>query len=130
MYVYDEEVFEEWFKYHHLWMTKALPKQMAESFLNEKVALDSDMDKHGFMCFHLLHMSTMTKDDGYEYWEEARQMWAVALPMVQAFNTMMMGMASRAGDEQTHHAIGLANACMMKMFSTGIKNEGLEDEEE
>tara|TARA_R110000824_G_scaffold63125_2_gene166342 strand:- start:1114 stop:1506 length:393 start_codon:yes stop_codon:yes gene_type:complete len=130
MYVYDEEVFDEWYSYHHLWMTKAMPKQMSDSFMNERKSLITDMDKHGFMFFHLLHMSTMTEEDGYDYWNEAKDAWNVALPMVQAFNTMMMGMASRAGDEQTHHAIGLANACMMKMFSTGIKNEGIKDEEE
>ena len=124
MFEYDEEVFEEWFKYHHLWMTKALPKQMAESFANEKEALTTDMDKQGFMFFHLLHMSTMTEEDGYEYWREAQQIWWVALPMVQAFHTMMMGMAARVSDDQSHHAIGLANAIMMKMFS------GAKDEEE
>ena len=119
---YDEEIFEEWFKYHHLWMTKTLPKQMAESFANEKEALTTDMDKHGFMFFHLLHMSTMTEEDGYEYWKEDQEIWKTALPMVQAFNTMMMSMSARAGDDQAHHAIGLANAIMMKMFS-GASNE-------
>lgn len=122
MMKYDEEIFEEWFKYHHLWMTKTLPKQMAESFANEKEALTTDMDKHGFMFFHLLHMSTMTEEDGYEYWKEAQEIWKTALPMVQAFNTMMMSMSARAGDDQAHHAIGLANAIMMKMFS-GASNE-------
>lgn len=123
MFEYDEEVFDEWFKYHHLWMTKSLPKQMAESFMNERESLITEMDNHGFMFFHLLHMSTMTEDDGYEYWKEAQQIWQAALPMVQAFNTMMMGMAARAGDEQSHHAIGLANAVMLKMFSGGPNEE-------
>ena len=114
---YNEEEFNEWCETHTLWMSRNLPPQMVESFENELESLISIKDKHGFMLFHLLHMSTLNKEDEYDYLEEAQNAWNLALPMVQAFNTMMMGMANRAGDEKTLHAIGLSNALMLQMFS-------------
>ena len=114
---YNEEEFNDWCEAHTEWMRKNLPVQMVESFENELESLISIKDKHGFMLFHLLHMSTLNKEDNYSHWEEAQNAWNLALPMVQAFNTMMMGMANRAGDNQTLHAIGLSNALMLQMFS-------------
>ena len=114
---YNEEEFNEWCETHIVWMSQNLPQQMVESFENELESLISIKDKHGFMLFHLLHMSTLNKEDEYDYLEEAQNAWNLALPMVQAFNTMMMGMANRAGDEKTLHAIGLSNALMLQMFS-------------
>ena len=114
---YNEEEFNEWCETHIVWMSQNLPQQMVESFENELESLISIKDKHGFMLFHLLHMSTLNKEDEYDYLEEAQNAWNLALPMVQAFNTMMMGMANRAGDNQTLHAIGLSNALMLQMFS-------------
>ena len=120
---YNEEEFNEWCATHIVWMSQNLPQQMVESFENELESLISIKDKHGFMLFLLLHMSTLNKDDNYSYWEEAQNAWNLALPMVQAFNTMMMGMANRAGDEKTLHAIGLSNALMLQMFSTPVGEE-------
>ena len=114
---YNEEEFNEWCETHIVWMSQNLPQQMVESFENELESLISIKDKHGFMLFHLLHMSTLNKEDEYDYLEEAQNAWNLPLPMVQAFNTMMMGMANRAGDEKTLHAIGLSNALMLQMFS-------------
>ena len=34
-----------------------------------------------------------------------------------------MGMANRAGDEKTLHAIGLSNALMLQMFSAPVGEE-------
>ena len=48
-------------------------------------------------------------------------------PMIQAFNTMVMGLAGRAGDDKTLHAIGLANSLMMGMFTQPDSN-GNEEE--
>ena len=120
---YNEEEFNEWCETHIVWMSQNLPQQMVESFENELESLISIKDKHGFMLFHLLHMSTLNKDDNYSYWEEAQNAWNLALPMVQAFNTMMMGMANSAGAEKTLHAIGLSNALMLQMFSTPVGEE-------
>ena len=120
---YNEEEFNEWCEAHTKWMKKNLPLQMVESFENELESLLSIKDKHGFMLFHLLHMSTLNKDDDYAYWEDALNTWNLALPMVQAFNTMMMGMANRAGDDKTLHAIGLSNALMLQMFSPPVEEE-------
>jgi len=117
MWKYDEEAFNEWVTAHSKWMKGNLPKQMAEAFENELESLLSDMDKQGFMFFHLLHMSTLNKEDNYDYWEMAQELWNITLPLMQAFNTMMMGLAGKAGDERTLHAIGLANALMMQMFA-------------
>tara|TARA_R110000824_G_scaffold292594_1_gene480995 strand:- start:243 stop:620 length:378 start_codon:yes stop_codon:yes gene_type:complete len=114
---YDEEEYNTWVAIHEKWMRENLPVQMVESFEGEVEALVSDKDRHGFMLFHLLHMSTLNNNDDYEYWEQAQDIWNLALPLLQAFNTMMMGLANRAGDERTLHAIGLANALMMEMFS-------------
>ena len=120
---YNEEEFNEWCETHIVWMSQNLPQQMVESFENELESLISIKDKHGFMLFHLLHMSTLNKEDEYDYLEEAQNAWNLALPMVQAFNTMMMGMANRAGDEKTLHAIGLSNALMLQMFSAPVGEE-------
>ena len=120
---YNENEFDEWCEKHIEWMKKNLPLQMVESFENELESLLSIKDKHGFMLFHLLHMSTLNKDDDYAYWEDALNTWNLALPMVQAFNTMMMGMANRAGDDKTLHAIGLSNALMLQMFSPPVEEE-------
>ena len=120
---YNEEEFNELCETHIVWMSQNLPQQMVESFENELESLISIKDKHWFMLFHLLHMSTLNKDDNYSYWEEAQNAWNLALPMVQAFNTMMMGMANRAGDEKTLHAIGLSNALMLQMFSAPVGEE-------
>ena len=117
MWKYDEEAFNEWVTAHSKWMRGNLPKEMAEAFENELESLLSDMDKQGFMFFHLLHMSTLNKEDNYDYWEKAQELWNITLPLMQAFNTMMMGLAGKAGDERTLHAIGLANALMMQMFA-------------
>ena len=120
---YDEEEYNEWCEKHAEWMRTNLPVQMVESFEGEIESLVSDKDRHGFMLFHLLHMSTLSVNDNYIYWEEAQDVWNLALPMIQAFNTMVMGLAGRAGDERTLHAIGLANALMMEMFSPVINEE-------
>ena len=117
MWKYDEEAFNEWVTAHSKWMRGNLPKEMADAFENELESLLSDMDKQGFMFFHLLHMSTLNKGDNYDYWEMAQELWNITLPLMQAFNTMMMGLAGKAGDERTLHAIGLANALMMQMFA-------------
>ena len=120
---YNEEEFNEWCEAHTEWMRKNLPIQMVESFENELESLISIKDKHGFMLFHLLHMSTLTKDDGYSYLELAQTTWDLALPMVQAFNTLMMGISHRAGDEKTYHAIALSNALMLQMFTSATVGE-------
>lgn len=114
---YDEDEYNTWVETHGKWMRENLPVQMVESFEGEVEALVSDKDRHGFMLFHLLHMSTLNGNDDYAYWEQAQDVWNLALPLLQAFNTMIMGLAGRAGDERTLHAVGLANALMMEMFS-------------
>jgi hypothetical protein len=113
---YNEKDFNIWCEKHAEWMRKNLPVQMVESFENELESLLSDKDRHGFMLFHLLHMSTLNQEE-YMYSSLAQTTWDLALPMVQAFNTMMMSIAQRAGDEKTFHAIALSNALMMQMFS-------------
>lgn len=115
---YNEEEYNTWVETHEKWMRDNLPPAMVESFEAEVGSLISDKDRHGFMLFHLLHMSTLNTDDNYKYWEQAQDVWNLALPLLQAFNTMIMGLANRAGDERTLHAIGLANALMMEMFSS------------
>ena len=60
---YNEEEFNEWCETHIVWMSQNLPQQMVESFENELESLISIKDKHGFMRFHLLHMSTLNKED-------------------------------------------------------------------
>ena len=120
---YDEEFFNDWTFNHAKWMRENLPVTMVESFEGELEGLINDMDKHGFMLFHLLHMSTLNANDSYQYWKESQEVWNLALPLLQAFNTMMMGIAGRAGDDRTLHAIGLANALMMQMFSPRDEEE-------
>ena len=120
---YNEEFFNEWTMKHAQWMRENLPVTMVESFEGELEGLINDMDKHGFMLFHMLHMSTLNANDSYQYWKEAQEVWNLALPLLQAFNTMMMGIAGRAGDDRTLHAIGLANALMMQMFSPRDEEE-------
>ena len=68
------------------------------------------------MLYHLLHMSTLDNDDIYKFREDATEIWNLTIPLMQAFNTMMMGLAASAGDEDTVHAIGLSNALMLRMF--------------
>ena len=74
MWKYDEEAFNEWVTAHSKWMRGNLPKEMADAFENELESLLSDMDKQGFMFFHLLHMSTLNKEDNYDYWEMAQEL--------------------------------------------------------
>ena len=128
VWIYDEDGYNDWSVIHAKWMRENLPIQMVEAFEGELQTLVTDKDKHGFMIFHLLHMSTLTNNDGYEYWKQAQDVWNLALPMMQAFNTMMMGLAQRANDDKTLHAIGLANALMLQMFAT--PQEPPRDEEE
>ena len=123
MWKYNEEEYNDWVEVHEKWMSSNLPPQMVEAFASEVETLIGDKDRHGFMLFHLLHMSTLNANDNYEYWELAQQTWDLALPMMQAFNTMVMGLAGRANDEKTLHAIGLANALMMGMFSPRVEEE-------
>ena len=120
---YDDDEYNTWVETHEKWMKENLPIQMVDSFEGEVETLVSDRDRHSFMLFHLLHMSTLNNDDNYEYWQEAQDIWNLALPMIQAFNTMFMGLANRAGDEKTLHAIGLANALMMQMFTSRDEEE-------
>ena len=129
VWIYNEEDYNEWVSAHAEWMKTTLPVQIVESFEGEVESLVTDKDKHGFMIFHLLHMSTLTGDDNYEYWELANSVWDFALPMIQAFNTMVMGLAGRAGDDKTLHAIGQSNALMMQMFAPP-QEEPSRDEEE
>ena len=126
VWIYNEEEYNKWTKVHANWMRENLPIQMVEAFEGELETLVTDKDKHGFMIFHLLHMSTLSTDDGYLYWEEAQNTWDLALPMMQAFNTMCMGLAQRANVERTLHAIGLANALMLQMFAS--PEQGFEEE--
>ena len=128
VWIYDEDGYNDWSVTHAKWMRENLPIQMVEAFEGELQTLVTDKDKHGFMIFHLLHMSTLTNNDGYEYWKQAQDVWNLALPMMQAFNTMMMGLAQTANDDKTLHAIGLANALMLQMFAT--PQEPPRDEEE
>lgn len=123
IWIYNENEYNKWVETHSEWMRTNLPVQMVESFEGEVEALATDKDKHGFMFFHLLHMSTLTDNDGYEYWKEAQELWNMALPLIQAFNTMVMGLAGRANDEKTLHAIGLSNALMMQMFAPRDEEE-------
>tara|TARA_R110000824_G_scaffold283218_3_gene471581 strand:- start:3010 stop:3393 length:384 start_codon:yes stop_codon:yes gene_type:complete len=127
MWKYNEEKYNDWSEAHAEWMKDNLPTQMVESFQIEQDGLLSVKDKHGFMLFHLLHMATLNKDDDYKYWELAQETWDLSLPMIQAFNTMVMGLAGRAGDDKTLHAIGLANSLMMSMFTQPNSN-GNEEE--
>ena len=131
VWIYDEDGYDDWVVEHGKWMKENLPIQMVESFEGEVQTMIGDRDRHGFMLFHLLHMSTLNKDDNYEYAEQAQNVWNLALPLIQAFNTMVMGLAGRAGDEKTLHAVGLSNALMMQMF-TPPQDEPLpqRDEEE
>jgi len=122
IWIYNEEYFNTWVKAHHEWMSKNLPKEMADAFENELESLFTDMDRHGFMFFHLLHMSTLDKGE-YMYGEEAQHLWNATLPLMQAFNTLVMGLAGKAGDNKTLHAIGLANALMMGMFKSKDEEE-------
>lgn len=109
--------FDDWSKVHHKWMIDNLPPEIADSFFKELQTLDN-VSKQGFMFFHLLHMSTLDVSE-YPYGIEALEVFQVAVPLVHSFNAMIMGLAHNAGDEQSLHAIGLANAIMMKMFSSG-----------
>ena len=68
-----------------------------------------------------MHMANSNSEYLYEI--EAKQVWELSVPMMQAFNAMLMSLAYRAGDEQTHHAIGLANALTMKIFSANESDE-------
>ena len=120
---YDEEYFNDWCKYHADWMRNNLPVEMVEAFENEIESLMSDSDRHGFMIYHLFHMSTLQKEDNYNYWEEATDLWSLALPLVQAFHVLCMGLASRANDDKSHYAIGLANAIILSMFTPNIEEE-------
>ena len=61
-------------------------------------------------------MSTLDDGDAYRFREDATEIWNLTIPLMQAFNTMMMGLAASAGDEDTVHAIGLSNALMLRMF--------------
>ena len=131
VWIYNEEEYNEWATHHADWMRNHLPVQMVEAFEGELQTLVTDKDKHGFMIFHLLHMSTLNDKDGYGYWGESQNIWNFALPMMQAFNTMVMGLAQRANDEKTLHAVGLANALMMQMFSAStVPSQPQRDEEE
>ena len=128
--IYNEEEYNTWVQTHSKWMRNNLPVEMVDAFESELESLISVKDKHGFMLFHLLHMSALTEDDDYEYLELAKTTWDLPLPMVQAFNTLMMGVASKAGDEKTFHAIALSNALMLQMFTSAPMENNINDSEE
>ena len=125
-YRYKEEEYNTWVETHGNWMRDEIHPDMADAFEGEVESLVTDIDRHAFMIFHLLHMPKLDENAGYEYWKQAQEVWQFAWPLMQAFNGFMMGMAHRQGDEQTLHAIGLSNALMMKMFTPEIPR----DEEE
>ena len=127
MFVDDEEVYVEWAKYHTLWMTKNVPKEILAGFnkqLKEFETHASDSHKQGFMLFHLMHVSTLPEDADYLYLKEAREVWLAAPSIVQAFHSMMMAIAVRNGNEDAANAIGLGNACIIQMLNgAGVPNE-------
>ena len=118
---FREYDFEEWCIEHKEWMEKNLNESMVKEFTKQKEELSNDVDKHVFMLYHLMHMANSNSEYLYEI--EAKQVWELSVPMMQAFNAMLMSLAYRAGDEQTHHAIGLANALTMKIFSANESDE-------
>tara|TARA_R100001594_G_scaffold149435_1_gene207238 strand:+ start:385 stop:777 length:393 start_codon:yes stop_codon:yes gene_type:complete len=113
---YTDEAYDDWVEEHVNWMTNNVPTQVSEAFENEIESLLNDTDRHAFMLYHLLHMSTLDEGDAYRFREDATEIWNLTIPLMQAFNTMMMGLAASAGDEDTVHAIGLSNALMLRMF--------------
>jgi len=113
---YSDDAYNDWVEEHMNWMANNVPSQVCEAFENEVESLINNTDRHAFMLYHLLHMSTLESDDMYKFKEDASDIWNLTIPLMQAFNTLMLGLAASAGDEDTVNAIGLSNALMLRMF--------------
>tara|TARA_R100001015_G_C4634296_1_gene200537 strand:+ start:857 stop:1243 length:387 start_codon:yes stop_codon:yes gene_type:complete len=125
-WVYNEDVYNDWVEEHSNWMENNTSLQVKEAFENEIESLINDTDRHAFMLYHLLHLSTLDPEDGYKYIKDAYLVWDLTIPLMQAFNTIMLGLAAQCGDEDTVHAIGLANALMLKMFAPAMLGDSAE----
>tara|TARA_R110002020_G_scaffold372803_1_gene584227 strand:- start:1378 stop:1761 length:384 start_codon:yes stop_codon:yes gene_type:complete len=113
---YNEDVYNDWVEEHTNWMIGNMPIQIREAFESEVESLLNDTDRHAFMLYHLLHMSTLEEEAEYKFRKDSTEIWNLTIPLMQAFNTMIMGLAANAGDEDTVHAVGLSNALMLRMF--------------